>query len=201
MRESVIKQKSLFTVATDSKESSDLRFGLSLQGKNLILLLFGLGHNGGGELGPEFDVAGRAHEGGDSSVGSVGSSAAALGAVDLDVLDDQLIGLELLGVGVGFEVLDQTEQDLDRLFGPATLGDAEFGGLTGAGDVLVEADDGDAALVGEDVLEVALGDGEGLALEHLGGLVGVLEVNAQFGAAGLHRLLASRLSGVFLSHL
>lgn len=46
--------------------------------------------------------------------------------VDLDVLDDQVAGVQALGVGVGLGVLDKTEEELGRLDGPASLADAEL---------------------------------------------------------------------------
>ena len=45
--------------------------------------------------------------------------------VDLDVLDDQVAGVETLGVGVGLSVLEETEEELGGLDGPAGLGDTE----------------------------------------------------------------------------
>jgi hypothetical protein len=59
-------------------------------------------------------------------VGTVGASAALGGLVDLDVLDDEVAGVEALGVGVGLGVLEQAEQLLSRLDGPAGLGDAKL---------------------------------------------------------------------------
>jgi len=47
------------------------------------------------------------------------------GLVDLDVLDDQVGGVETLGVGVGLGVLKETDEDLSGLDGPAGLGDTE----------------------------------------------------------------------------
>ena len=46
--------------------------------------------------------------------------------VDLDVLDDQVAGVEALGVGVGLGVLEQREQELGRLYRPAGARDAEL---------------------------------------------------------------------------
>ena len=47
------------------------------------------------------------------------------GLVDLDVLDDQVAGVKTLGVGVGLGVLEETDEDLSGLDGPAGLGDTE----------------------------------------------------------------------------
>ena len=45
--------------------------------------------------------------------------------IDLDVLDDEVAGIEALGVGVGFGVLEETEEEVGGLDWPAGLGDAE----------------------------------------------------------------------------
>jgi hypothetical protein len=59
-------------------------------------------------------------------VGTVCASPLLGGLVDLDVLDDQVAGIETLGVGVGLGVLEQTEKELGGLDGPAGLGDTEL---------------------------------------------------------------------------
>ena len=46
--------------------------------------------------------------------------------VDLDVLDDQVAGVETFGVGVGFGIFEQAEEELGGLFGPTRFGDAEL---------------------------------------------------------------------------
>lgn len=56
---------------------------------------------------------------------TVGASATLGGLVDLNVLDDEVAGVKTLGVGVGLGVLQQSEQLLSRLDGPASLGDTE----------------------------------------------------------------------------
>jgi hypothetical protein len=42
------------------------------------------------------------------------------------VLDNEVAGVETLGVGVGLGVLEEAEQLLSRLDGPAGLGDTEL---------------------------------------------------------------------------
>lgn len=59
-------------------------------------------------------------------MGTVGSAALLGGLVDLDVLDDQVGGVETLGVGVGLGVLEETEEELGRLGGPAGTRDTEL---------------------------------------------------------------------------
>ena len=45
--------------------------------------------------------------------------------VDLDVLDDEVAGVETFGVGVGFGVAEETEEEFGRLDWPASFGDTE----------------------------------------------------------------------------
>jgi hypothetical protein len=61
-----------------------------------------------------------------TTVGTV-SAAAALGSlVNLDALDDQVASVETLGVGVGLSVLEEVEEVLGGLDGPASLADTEL---------------------------------------------------------------------------
>jgi hypothetical protein len=55
-----------------------------------------------------------------STVGSVSSSPGLRCLVDNNVFDDQLLDGEVLGVGVGLGVLEQSKHESDRLDGPST---------------------------------------------------------------------------------
>lgn len=46
--------------------------------------------------------------------------------VDLNVLDDEVAGVEAFGVGVCFCVLEEAEEEFGGFFGPAGFGDAEL---------------------------------------------------------------------------
>ena len=48
------------------------------------------------------------------------------GLVDLDVLDNEVGGVETLGVGIGLGVLEEREEELCALDGPAGLGDTKL---------------------------------------------------------------------------
>ncbi len=60
-----------------------------------------------------------------TTVSTVRASALLGSLVDLDVLDDEGTGVEALGVGVGLGVLEEGEEVLSRLDGPASAGDTE----------------------------------------------------------------------------
>lgn len=57
--------------------------------------------------------------------------------VDLDVFDDEVSGVETLGVGVCFCVFEETEEEFGGFDGPAGFGDAELFAYWGKGGVLV----------------------------------------------------------------
>lgn len=130
-------------------------------------------------------MAGRAQERVDATVGTVGATALLGGLVDLDVLDDEGVQIQTLGFGVALSVLQETQEELGALFGPATLGDTPSLSLSTATDTTVEAAERNALLLLADVVE------EGLSLAQLhtpqnrSGLTGVLEVNAEVVTAGL----------------
>lgn len=60
------------------------------------------------------------------TVGTVSATTLLGCLVDLDVLDDQIAGIQTLGVCVGFGVLEETEEELGRLDGPAGTSDTEL---------------------------------------------------------------------------
>ena len=61
-----------------------------------------------------------------TTVGTVCPSALLGGLVDLDVLDNQSTSVETLGIGVGLSVLEEVEDVLGGLDGPAGSGDTEL---------------------------------------------------------------------------
>lgn len=61
-----------------------------------------------------------------TTVSTVSAAATLGGLVDLDALDDQGAGVETLAIGVGLSVLEQINDVLSGLDGPAGLGDTEL---------------------------------------------------------------------------
>jgi len=51
-------------------------------------------------------------------MGTVSSTALLGRLVDLNVLDDQIAGVKTFGVGVGFCVFEEAEEEFRGLFGP-----------------------------------------------------------------------------------
>lgn len=91
---------------------------LASLGGNVKVL--GAGDLGRGGREDDLNVAGVALVGVDATVGAVGTAAGLGGLLDDDVLDDELVRSEVLGLGVRLGVLEETEDELDRLDGPAT---------------------------------------------------------------------------------
>ena len=98
--------------------SSDL-LGRLLAAGNVQVL--GSRDLGAGDREDDFNVARVALVGVDATVRAEGPPAGLGRLVDDNVLDDQLLGGEVLGVGVGLGVLEQAGDVVHRLGGPATL--------------------------------------------------------------------------------
>lgn len=129
------------------------------------------------------NVAGVGHVRVDATVGTVCAAALLGGLVDLDVLDNQVGGVKTLGVGVGLGVLEEREDELGRLDGPAGLGDTKLLALGGAASAPGITSHGDSLGVVLDVLEVLDGTGDLPAVDGLSGLTGVLERDTEVGTA------------------
>merc|ERR1712087_534560 len=82
--------------------------------------------------GPHFDVAWVGHIWGDSTVGSIGSSATAGGSVDLRVVDGHVFAVQLFAVGVGDHVSNESQNDVDRLCWPSSLSKSKLFSLSGS---------------------------------------------------------------------
>lgn len=132
--------------------------------------------------GVDLDVCLGREIGSNTTVGSVGTTASLCSSINGDVIDGEV--LKVFGVGVGFEVVDQSEDGLDGLFGPSTEGLAELSSLSGSTDTAEVGGVGDAASVSEDILEVLLGLGDAQALDCFGGLVGILVMNSEVSSGG-----------------
>lgn len=61
-----------------------------------------------------------------TTVSTVCAAALLGGLVDLDVLDNQVAGIETLGVGIGLSVLEETEDERSGLDWPSGAGDTEL---------------------------------------------------------------------------
>ncbi|CAH0370980.1 unnamed protein product [Pelagomonas calceolata] len=103
---------------------------------------------------------------------------------------DELINIEALHLRVRLGVLQQIQDDLGRLLGPAALrarGVAELA-LRVSPAAARELREGDGLLELEDVFEVRLGLGQLHALDVVADLAAVLEVGPQGGAPRLRGL-------------
>ena len=62
----------------------------------------------------------------DTTMSTIRASPLLRRLVDLDVLDDEVVGIETLGIGIGLGILQQRLQELRRFHGPASLRDTEL---------------------------------------------------------------------------
>jgi len=135
-------------------------------------------------------VAGRAHVGVDTTVSTVSTTALLHGLVNLDMRDDKVIGVQALDLSIALSVFKELENELARLNGPPALATrvSLILGLVSAASGALVAEEGNAALVGHDVLKVLLGALELHLPETEGGLPSVLKVNAKVRTASLAAL-------------
>lgn len=148
----------------------------------------------------QLNVRGRRLVGVDSTVSSVSSSSHLGGLVDLDVGDDQLGGVQALGLSVGLSVDQEVLDETHRLLGPSTEGGTVLLGLASSADGRVESSEGDDIVVGQNSLEVSEGLVNVLTVDSLGGLSGVLERDTEVVTLGLHQLSGVGGSSSVSSH-
>lgn len=165
---------------------------LSLAGNTLLGLLDG-GRTGDGLVDLREDnlhVAGVGHEGVDTTVSAVQATADLGGSVDLDVANVQEIGVQVLERSVGLGVLEEIQQELAGLLGPASKGARNVLMLLGLGSAANTSDgatEGDGILVVQDTLKESLGLLKTHSTDGVSGSVGVLEVDTQVGSLSLGR--------------
>ena len=131
------------------------------------------------------------HERIDPSVSPVGPSPALDGCVDLDVVDEQGLDIQAFDVGIGLEILQERDDDVDRLFRPSSLGQAELFGLARSTHVSVEPHERHTSLVVQNILQILLGFLKVHASDSVSHLPGVLEVHSQVHSCGLSCLLCN----------
>ena len=142
-------------------------------------------------------MAWAAHEGSNSAVSTEGTTAGAGGLVNLDVLDDHLVGVESLGQSVGLSVLQKRKHGNDGLAGPATLSETPLLSLGCAANLAAVAAEGNATGLSQDLAVVLLGLAELHATDGVRGLEGILEVATKIVDLGMCCLCGDlRLSGV-----
>jgi len=127
----------------------------------------------------ELDVTVGGKVGRDSTVGSVGSSAARNSALDNDVVDDTGVDIKLLGLSVSSQVDEEFLNSLERLLGPSTLSVLMNLSLCLTGNTTRVASERNNLLVIETVVHVAEGSLELETLAGAGDIVSVLVVSSQ----------------------
>lgn len=102
----------------------------------------------------KLNMARAALVGVDTTVSAVSAAALLGGLVDLNVRDLHFLSNKSLSLGIANGVLQQVQNELGALLGPATLGDTEGLGLGATTNTTVETTEWDALLVSKNVSEV-----------------------------------------------
>ena len=125
--------------------------------------------------------------GADTTVGTVGSSAAGDGALDNDVVDDTSVDVELGSLSVGLEVDEELANGLEGLLGPSTLSVLPLLALSVAADTSDIPTERNNLLVLKTVLHIVDGSLKLHALGGTGHFVSVLVVGTQVRDPALSR--------------
>jgi len=133
----------------------------------------------------ELNMAVAGEVGADATVGTVSATAARDGTLDNDVVDNAVINVELLGLGVSSKVDEELTDALDALLGPATLGVLEGLSLGGTADTTSVLSERNNLLVSEDRVHVFDGLLELPALDRASDLVSVFVVGAEIANSAL----------------
>jgi len=112
-------------------------------------------------------------------VSSVSSSSALHGSLSQGVGDLALLDVETLGFGVGSQVLEQTNNVIDRFLWETTDGVVDLFAQCLSGDAVVELPEGNDGLVLEHSLEVMDGLVQVHSFHSSGNVISVLEVSSQ----------------------
>ena len=115
-------------------------------------------------------------------MGSIGSSSSFSSCVSLHVLNRQIF--EIFSIGIGFKVLDKAENNLHRFLRPSAHSFAEFGGLSSSADSPIMFGVWDAPSVGENIIEVFFGFGDGHTFDSFGSFVGVFIMSSDIFSGG-----------------
>lgn len=137
----------------------------------------------------------------DTTMSTVGTTALLGCLVNLDMLDNQVASVQAFGICVRFGVLEETEEELGGLFGPAGFGDAELFALRSSSSTPSIPPHGHRLLMIDHIAQVCKCALELPAIDSLSGFAGVFEGDAEVGAvsAGGFALLDRR--GCVADHL
>jgi len=124
-----------------------------------------------------------------SAVGTIRSSPLFRSLVDLDVLDNEIAGIQTLCVCVRFGVLEETEKEFGRFDGPTTLGGTESLNLSATTSATSVPPHGNCLLVLLDILKIGDSALQLPAIDCLCRFAGVLERDAEVGTTSPCRLL------------
>ena len=107
------------------------------------------------------------------------SSAAIDSALDCNVANDALLGVESLSLSIALQVDKQFFDSLARLFGPSSLSKSPFFGLSTSSSTSFVFGEGDTSSVIENFIQILFGFFNKHSTDGLSGLVGVLEMNSK----------------------
>lgn len=115
----------------------------------------------------------------DTTMSTESSSATIDSALDCNVTDDALLGVESFGLSVALQVDKQFFDSLTGLLWPSTIGPLVHSNLSVSGDVFVVSSERNNLFMSDDSIHVLDGSWNSHALDVVGSFEGVLKVNSK----------------------
>jgi hypothetical protein len=115
----------------------------------------------------------------DTTMSTESSSATIDCALDCNVADDALLGVESFGLSVALQVDKQFFDSLTGLLWPSTIGPLVHSNLSVSGDVFVVSSERNNLFMSDDSIHVLDGSWNSHALDVVGSFEGVLKVNSK----------------------
>jgi hypothetical protein len=91
---------------------------------------------------------------------------------------------KVFSIGVRFQIVDQSEDNSDRLFRPSTESLTEFSSLPSSSNTTEVLEVGYTSSVSKNILEVLFSFGDGESLNGVGSLIGIFIVNSEVLGGG-----------------
>lgn len=123
----------------------------------------------------EMSLAGKIRT--DTTMGSVCTTTSLGSSIDLNVINGQIF--KVLGVGVGFKIVDQSKHNSNRFLRPSSERLSELSSLASSTDTSVVSRVRNTSSVSKNILQILLGLGKCESLYSLGSLIGILVMNSE----------------------
>ena len=128
----------------------------------------------------DLDVSLWGKIGTNSTMSSVSSSSAFSGSINLNMIDGKIF--KVFSIGVGFEVVNESQDNLHWFLWPSSESFSELSGLSGSSDSSVVFSVRNTSSVSEDVFEILFSFGDSKAFDGFSSLISVFIMDSEISS-------------------